>query len=89
MFCLTLSSAEAGVCVNIETINAGTLDLLSAQEEQNGLFFFSLCWTVCVNRGPKCGSLGMPHAPPPLPFPAPGGSLPVRVRAGSREPATC
>lgn len=41
MFSVTLSSAEAGDCVNIETANTGTLDLLSAHEEIWLLFFFS------------------------------------------------
>lgn len=43
MFSLTLSSAEARGCVNIETANTGTLDLLSAHEEQIWLLFFFFC----------------------------------------------
>lgn len=70
MFSVTLSSAESGGCINIEIARTGTLSLLSAHEKQILLlfFFFSLP-TMCINRGPKCDSLGMLRSSlsPPLP----------------------
>lgn len=43
MFSLTLSSTEAGGCINIEIANAGTLDLISAHEKHIWRLFVSLC----------------------------------------------
>ena len=89
MFSGTLSSAEAGGCINIEIENGENTRFTFCHRKVDSVLCLYSLLTMESNEDPKCDSLGMQRSFPSPPHPQRQGALLRRVRAYSTGLASC